>query len=312
MNQGKDLSSLRPTESVELESGLLLVPRVKLTLTVSRADKFVTLLDEWKLKRSLIDYLKNKHSVTVQEDDLQIKRFKDLSKRKRDEPVAHGSLCIRDLGFLENLLSSKSEKDDVAVFEKRFREWRRGIVDGMDGMEVNIEGAKFLLNAVLPVSEDFEAMKKEWEEIAAFGGRGYQKGSNVQPDTVVLRGLPSRWFAETRVSPKPSVLVSHTIFSMFGAIRNLDVSEDNSIGTDVGGGTVDIIPGLQCKVAVRFEKHNDFCKALKALSGRSLQKQGSRLVAEYDVTWDRDGYFINARNRTGERDRMPSAKRFKE
>ncbi|VFQ86817.1 unnamed protein product [Cuscuta campestris] len=308
MNNGKELDSLRPTETVELESGLSLVPRVKLVLTVSRADKFVSPLDEWKLKRSLIDYLKNKHSATVEEDDLQIRRFKDLSKRKRDEPVAHGSLCIRDLGFLEKLLSSKAEKDDAGAFEKRFREWRRGVVEGMDGMEVNIEGAKFRLSAVLPGSDDFEAMKKEWEEIAAFGGRGFQKGSNIQPDTIVLRGLPSRWFAEIRVSPKPSVLVSHTIFSMFGEIRNLDVSKDNSVDKNVGGDKVDTISGLQCKIVVRFEKHKDFCSALKALSGRSLQKQGSRLVADYDVSWDKDGYFVNARNRTGERDRFPSVR----
>lgn len=36
---------------------------------------------------------------------------------------------------------------------------------------------------------------------------------------MILRGVPSRWFAETRVSSKPSMLVAHTIFSTFGKIR---------------------------------------------------------------------------------------------
>lgn len=40
-----------------------------------------------------------------------------------------------------------------------------------------------------------------------------------QPDTIILRGVPSRWFAEPRVSSKPSMLVTHTIFSTFGKIR---------------------------------------------------------------------------------------------
>lgn len=163
-------------ETVELESGLSLLPRVKLLLTVSRADKSVSPVDEWKLKRSLIDYLKNTHSITVQEEDLEVRRFKDLNKRRREEPVARGSLCIRDLGFLEKLLGSRTqyddEKDEVKAAEKKFLEWRRGIVEGMDGMEVNIEGTKFKLSVVLPASDDFEGMKKEWEEIAAFGGRG--------------------------------------------------------------------------------------------------------------------------------------------
>ena len=50
---------------------------------------------------------------------------------------------------------------------------------------------------------------------------GYSRGGSgrQQPDTIVLRGAPSRWFAEPRVSSKPSMLVTHTIFSTFGKIR---------------------------------------------------------------------------------------------
>ena len=40
-----------------------------------------------------------------------------------------------------------------------------------------------------------------------------------RPDTIVVRGVPSRWFAEIRVSSKPSTLVTHTIFSALGKIR---------------------------------------------------------------------------------------------
>lgn len=48
---------------------------------------------------------------------------------------------------------------------------------------------------------------------------GYSRVGSRQPDTIVLRGVPSRWFAEPRVSSKPSMLVTHTIFSAFGKIR---------------------------------------------------------------------------------------------
>ena len=40
-----------------------------------------------------------------------------------------------------------------------------------------------------------------------------------RPDTIVVCGVQSRWFAETRVSSKPSTLVMHTIFSALGKIR---------------------------------------------------------------------------------------------
>ncbi|KAL7208806.1 hypothetical protein ACSBR1_030521 [Camellia fascicularis] len=65
-------------------------------------------------------------------------------------------------------------------------------------------------------------MRKEWVELNAFGNRGYSRGGRQQqPDTIVLKGVPSRWFAEPRVSSKPSMLVTHTIFSAFGKIRFL-------------------------------------------------------------------------------------------
>lgn len=48
---------------------------------------------------------------------------------------------------------------------------------------------------------------------------GYSRSDKQQPDTIVLRGVPSRWFAEPRVSSKPSMLVTHTIFSALGKIR---------------------------------------------------------------------------------------------
>lgn len=59
-------------------------------------------------------------------------------------------------------------------------------------------------------------------------------------------------------------------YLIFFLDRNLHVAEDNSIGDNADEG--DIVSGLHCKIVVRFEKHNDFCGALKVLCGRSLQK----------------------------------------
>ncbi|XP_057974845.1 uncharacterized protein LOC131162414 [Malania oleifera] len=308
----RPLDSLSPVDILEIENSLSLVPRLKLLLTIFRADPSVKPTDEWQLKRSLIDFLKTSFSfpISVPEDDLRIKRFKDLKKRKRDDPVAHGVLFIRDLGFL----SASNAKDgknggevDVKVLEKKFFDWRRSLVDKMDGMGLNLEGVKFRLSVVVPSFDDFDGTRKEWEEFYAFGNRGYSRGGRQQPDTIVLRGVPSRWFAEPRVSSKPSLLVTHTIFSTFGKIRNLNVAEDDALGKNDDEDDGDIVSGLQCKVVVQFEKYRDFYNALKVLCGRSLQKQGSRLKADYEVTWDRNGFFRNARDHTQENNsRMPA------
>ncbi|XP_052202624.1 uncharacterized protein LOC127808226 [Diospyros lotus] len=302
-NQSPD--SLRPTETLEIENGLSLVPRVKLLLTVHRADHSVKPVDEWQLKRSLIDFLRSSFSVKAPEDDIQVRSFKDLKKRKRDLPVAHGALFVRDLGFLSKR-SNAEVNEDVKESERKFQEWRRSVVDKMDGIELNLEGVKFRLTVELPACDDFEGTRKEWEELYAFGDRGYSRSARQQPDTIVLRGVPSRWFAEPRVSSKPSMLVTHTIFSAFGKIRNINVAEDNDLAKDADDESGDIVSGLHCKIIVQFEKYRDFHTAMKVLCSRSLQKEGSRLKADYEVRWDKDGFFRNARSETQEkRSRMP-------
>ncbi|XP_043714137.1 uncharacterized protein LOC122662544 isoform X2 [Telopea speciosissima] len=313
-----------PTETLEIGNGLSLVPRVKLLLTIYRSDPSVKPIDEWQLKRALIDFLKDSFSVsvTVPEEDLDIRRFKDLKKRKREDPVASGTLYIRDLGFLSRKPNANNtnrkkenprlgdngddEKDSRLLEERKFSEWKKSLVDRMDGMELNIEGVKFRLNIVVPPSDDFDGLRKAWEDFYAFQNRGqhHSRGGKKQPDTLVLRGVPSRWFAEPRVSSKPSMLVTHTIFSVFGKIRNLNVAEDDDLGknTEESG---DIVSGLQCKIVVQFEKYEHFYDALKLLCGRSLQKQGSRLRADYEATWQREDFSPNTRQRATRSEPQP-------
>lgn len=168
----RSLESLSPIETLELDSGLSLVPRIKLLLTIHRSENSVKPIDDWQLKRSLIDFCKSSFSVTVPEEDLKIRRFKDVKKRKREDPVARGTLVIRDLGFLSISKFDDGEGYKVKVLEKKYADWRKNAVDKMDGIELSIVGVKFKLSVEVPGSDDFDGMKKEWEELIAFGGRG--------------------------------------------------------------------------------------------------------------------------------------------
>lgn len=282
-NEEGEEEALKP---LEIENGLRLVPRVKLNLTVYPSTPLTLShpIDEWKMKRALIDFLHSSHSLTLPEDDdLHLTRLKNLKKRKRDDPVAAGTLRIWDLS------SFRTENHRFRLTEK------------LNGIELNLEGVKFRLAATVPVSDDFQGMKKDWEEHSAFRSRR-------EPDTVVLRGVPSRWFAEPRVSSKPSILVTHTIFSTFGKIRNLNVAEDDDFGKDANEDSGDLVSGLYCKIVVQFERYRDFHDAMKVLCGRSLQKQGSQLKADYEVSWDKDGFFRNSRNQIQEKNNMVSTR----
>ncbi|CAL5323130.1 unnamed protein product [Camellia sinensis] len=174
-------------------------------LTIHCANHSVKPLDEWQLKRYLTNFLKSSFSLTVPDDDIVVRRFKDLKKRKRDDPVAHNALFICDLGFLSKF--SRSEilhgidgEDNVKELEKKFLDWRRSVVGKTDGIELNLEGVKFRLTASVSESNDF-GMRKEWEELNALGNRGYsRRGRQWQPNTIVLKGVPSHWFVEPRVS----------------------------------------------------------------------------------------------------------------
>ncbi|RRT48793.1 hypothetical protein BHM03_00060896, partial [Ensete ventricosum] len=228
------LQYLSPTEALEIGGGgLSLSPRVKLLLTLFRSDPAVKPIDEWKLKVALLDFLRSHPlSLSVPDDDLVIRRRPDLHKRKRDEPVASGTLYVRDLGFLKSENREGDEEDEEAS-RKRFLDWRSTFVDRLAGIDLNLEGVKFKMTVEIPPADDFELMKKSWEDYYTsqlLDSRNYilslilEQGSlrrafARRPDTVVVRGVPSRWFAEPRVSSKASLLVTHTIFSTLGKIR---------------------------------------------------------------------------------------------
>ncbi|KAK7376970.1 hypothetical protein VNO80_02390 [Phaseolus coccineus] len=288
MSEEKKEEEEEALKTLEIENGLRLVPRVKLNLVIYPSTPLTLShpIDEWKTKRALIDFLHTSLSLTLPEEDLHLTRHKNLKKRKRDDPVAAGTLRVWDLSSLPT--------------ENRFLEWRNRLAENLNGIELNLEGVKFKLAVTVPVSDDFNSMKKDWEEHSAFRSRG-------EPDTVVLRGMPSRWFAEPRVSSKPSMLVTHTIFSTFGKIRNLNVGEDNEFGKDENENSGDLVSGLYCKIVVQFDKYRDCHDAMRVLCGRSMQKQGSRLKADYEVSWDKNGFFRNSRNQSEDKNSMVSS-----
>ncbi|KAI5012407.1 A-kinase anchor protein 17A isoform X1 [Hordeum vulgare subsp. vulgare] len=308
-------TALRPSEPFPLPSGVSLARRLKLLLSFSRTGLSVSPVDEWQLKSALLAFLRKPplSLSLLQDSDLSVSRLPDLQKRRRDDPVASGILYVRDLSFLRpsnRAGGDEAEKMTPEQEENKYSQWRSSLVQKLDGIDLNLKGVMYRMSVEIPASDDFTAMKKSWEEFYAselFSTRNPVRKIAKRPDTILVRGVPSRWFAETRISSKASTLVTHTIFSALGKIRTLNISNDDELEEKKDETNKGLISGLNCKVWVQFESYDDFHNAMKALCGRSLEKEGSRLKVNYDVTWDREGFFRNgqyelAHNKLEERD----------
>uniref|UniRef100_M8B6R1 Uncharacterized protein n=1 Tax=Aegilops tauschii TaxID=37682 RepID=M8B6R1_AEGTA len=267
-------ATLRPTEPFPLPSGLSLARRLKLLLSFSRADLSVSPVDEWQLKSALLAFLRNPplSLSLLQDSDLSVSRLPDLQKRRRDDPVASGILYVRDLSFLRpgnRTGDNEAEKMTPEQEEKKYSQWRSSLVEKLDGIDLNLKGVMYRMSVEIPASDDFTAMKKSWEDFYASelfsASMGWESGEEDSKKT------------------------RHN-----SCERTLNISNDDELEEKKDETNKGLISGLNCKVWVQFESYDDFHNAMKALCGRSLEKEGSRLKVNYDVTWDREGFFRNA------------------
>ncbi|XP_024313467.1 uncharacterized protein LOC100833551 isoform X2 [Brachypodium distachyon] len=280
MSAATAAAALRPTEPFPIPSGLSLAPRLKLLLSFFRADLSVSPVDEWQLKSALLAFLRNPplSLSLLQDSDLSVSRLPDLQKRRREDPVASGVLHVRDLSSLRP--SNRKGGDHAEEMtreqeEEKYSQWRSSLAEQLSDIELNLKGVMYRMTVETPLSDDFRAVKKSWEDFYAselFSSRNPVRKIAKRPDTIIVRGVPSRWFAETRISSKASMLVTHTIFSALGKIRTLNISDDDELGARKDDASKGLISGLNCKVWVQFESYDDFHNAMKALCGRSLEK----------------------------------------
>nr|XP_015638492.1 uncharacterized protein LOC4326380 [Oryza sativa Japonica Group] len=193
--------------------------RLKLLLTFFRADLSVRPVDEWQLEMAMAPSLRDPplSLPVLPNSDLSVS-LPDLHKLRRNEPVTSGILHVRDLSFLRPRSHNGDDDEETEEMtreqEEKYLQWRSSLVEKLAGIELNLERVKFRMSVEIPPSDDFRAMKKSWENFYAselLSSRNPVRKIAKRPDTILVRGVPSRWFAETRISSKASTLVTHTI-----------------------------------------------------------------------------------------------------
>ncbi|GBG90751.1 hypothetical protein CBR_g51257 [Chara braunii] len=328
--------------------GLYLVNQATVSVQIHRVDPSSKSIDEWTLKETLRNLISREASLTGHQFQLTT-----MEKSAGNSSLSY-SQSVSSRGNKKSAgmekFGGKIRGDGVSSTKKRDREETRGstglvrklagrsvmarflvrvvctnaetagakVVDKLNGLELSLGGMRLVCDAQ---SEDvaLEEMRKEWEAKYGPSETGYRsRRQGERPDTLVIRGLPCRWLVEPRVSSKPSVLVTHTIFSSFGTIRNLEFlnSEEPAQGSGPSSsdfGAVPFMTGLECGVIIQYEDHATFCKALAAMCGRAMKKSGSSLCVYYKVHWDSDEYFSekSVRRRKFEKDRLEEMERRK-
>ncbi|KAK4797370.1 hypothetical protein SAY86_029696 [Trapa natans] len=116
---------------------------------------------------------------------------------------------------------------------------------------------------------------------------GCSRRGRREPDAIVLEGFLRGGF------PSKAIIVDYTYY--LPGIWNISVAEDNDF-CQYGEEEARLVSGLNCKIVAQFEKFKDFHNALKVLCGCSMQKQGSRLLPDYEASWDKDGFFWGSRS----------------
>ncbi|EFJ11157.1 hypothetical protein SELMODRAFT_235386 [Selaginella moellendorffii] len=220
-----------------LEHGLALLPRVRLFLVFRRLGRSaVKHIDEWLLKEWVRSVVRKSLKVELGEKDL-------VKCRVEEEAVTW----------------------ELFVWDSQVELARKSCIGALDGVEFIIGGAKLRCGVQFDEKDSFAALRSSWETVF---GSDVSDHSSKFPDTLVLKGLPSRWFAEPRVSTQASVLVTHTVFSKFGKLRNLEIVNESDTGKT---------SSLQCNVWIQYERYSGFYNAVEALCGRSMQKFQSQL-----------------------------------
>jgi arginine/serine-rich splicing factor 17 len=172
--------------------------------------------------------------------------------------------------------------------------------------------------------------KKDWESY--FRERGitsYDDGlPGERPDTVRLKGLPSKWLTTEDSNQKPSIDLVRRIFEKFGSLRNVEILDSASLkqpgfmGNMSSGNfptfnSFDAAVQLSCEVVAQYNLYSGFVAAMTRLRGMKLMRKtqaGKESSVNLVVDFDRSGYFSdkNVKKRKMEERRLEDLKKQEE
>ena len=166
-----------------------------------------------------------------------------------------------------------------------------------------------------PTAHDWNSFFRESQDLD-------ERNPGERPDTVYLKGLPCKWFADDDSTSKPSEEVLKSVFRRFGKIRCVDIPILDTYRQRLSKGNSEFQTfyygsHLHFDAFVQYSQYQGFSTAMSALKGMKLMyisEEGRAATANIQVEFDKTCHLsaTNIKKRDKERQRLIDTERKEE
>lgn len=166
-----------------------------------------------------------------------------------------------------------------------------------------------------PTAHDWNSFFRESQDLD-------ERNPGERPDTVYLKGLPCKWFADDDSTSKPSEEVLKSVFRRFGKIRCVDIPILDPYRQRLSKGNSEFQTfyygsHLHFDAFVQYSQYQGFSTAMSALKGMKLMyisEEGRAATANIQVEFDKTCHLsaTNIKKRYKERQRLIDTERKEE
>jgi arginine/serine-rich splicing factor 17 len=188
-------------------------------------------------------------------------------------------------------------------------------VTKLDGNMIKLSGLADALKVRAYEAKSKYPVKHDWEAFFRDARDLNEWKPGERPDTIHIKGLPSKWFSDEKSGNKPVKEVIVSVFEKFGKIRYLDVPCLDPYRSRI---TNEHQPNFQTfcfgsdlhfEVYIQYEDYQGFVNAMKGLKGMKLllMTDGSKAAtAAVWIDFDKTCHLseTNIRKRNAERRRL--------
>lgn len=187
-------------------------------------------------------------------------------------------------------------------------------VTKLDGNYVKLSGFADPLRVKCNEAKLKFPSRHEWDSFFRDAKDLNECNPGERPDTVVLKGLPSKWFASQQSGDKPCEEVVTSVFRHFGKVRRIDIpildkyrqkitNSGNEFQTFYFGSH------LHFDAYIQYSQYQGFVAAMSSLKGMKLvhvSEEGRAAAANIQVDFDRTSHLSekNIQKRNQERQKL--------